>query len=107
MKNILLLAVITFLGITTAQAQQSKVSEEKMESINLLAEQLNMTEKQKASVAKTIIAFDASKENVWQSTASEADKKAKVEKIEIQKNKNIQSYLTEEQYAQYVKLKKK
>lgn len=101
MKALFTLILITFLGFT-AQAQQTISDHDK--KMETLSTQLSMDDTQKANVSKTIKVFDQKTAEVNASNLSTEDKKEQVQKIVAQKEKNIKSYLSEEQFKNYKKL---
>ncbi len=107
MKSIVTLAIIAFLGITTVQAQDKMAAptqKEQVSQIDMLAQKLNLTVEQKANVAKTLTAFKATEDRIKAGSLSAVQKQTELSKLAARKNENIQTYLTEDQYAQYQKL---
>lgn len=105
MKLIFTFIVIAFLSFT-AQAQQNGVSKHD-KKIEFLTTQLNMDNTQKANVSKTIKAFDQRVVEVNTSNLSAEEKKKQLKQITTQKEKNIESYLSEKQFENYKKIKTK
>lgn len=109
MKSIVTLAIVAFLGMTTVQAQKAEVNEvqkEQVSQIDMLAQKLNLTAEQKANVAKTLTSFKATEDRIKAGTLSAADKQTELSKLAARKDGNMQTFLTEDQYAMYTKLTK-
>jgi nitrate/nitrite-specific signal transduction histidine kinase len=110
MKSFIALALFCLMTVGTAQAQklQSKpaLKIEQAASMDMLAKKLGLTVEQKANVAKTITAFEQTKSRIQASTLSEADKSKKLASIDSRMKGNLKTYLSEDQYAQYLALKK-
>ena len=117
MKTIFTLVLIAFWSFSTqAQTKGTPIKKEvketktvskhdkKMES---LTTQLDMNDTQKANVSKTIKAFDQKTLEVNSSNLSAEEKKKQLKQIITQKEKNIESYLSKEQFENYKKLKAK
>ena len=107
MKSIVTLAIVAFLGMTTVQAQKvanAPVQKEQVSQIDMLAQKLILTAEQKANVAKTLTGFKATEDRLKASNMNATDKQAALDKVASRKNGNLKTYLTDEQYAMYVKL---
>ncbi len=114
MKAIFTLALITLFAFTvqaqqkespkkkqTKEVQKFSTHDKKMES---LTKELKMDDTQKANVSKTIKAFDQRISEINTSNLSADEKKKRLTKIVTQKEKNIESYLSKEQFSSYKKL---
>lgn len=107
MKSIITLAIVAFLGISTVQAQKiegNTIKKEQVSQIDMLAQKLNLTVEQKANIAKTLTAFKATEDRIKAGSLSAADKQTQLSKLATRKNGNMQTFLTEDQYAMYQKL---
>lgn len=107
MKSFIILLVAIFLSIPAVQAQQTTQTPTKTEqpsTIDMLAKKLNLSVTQKRDVAKTLTSFKATEDRLNASTMTQGDKDVALAKLAARKNSNIETYLSEEQFAQYKKL---
>lgn len=107
MKSIILLFLISFLSISTLQAQtlaQKPAKEAAIPTIDMLAQKLQLSVAQKKDVAKTLSAFKVTEDRLKASAMSKVDKDAALAKVTARKESNLQTYLSEEQFAMYKKL---
>lgn len=107
MKLIILLFFISFLSISTIQAQtlaQKPVKEAAIPTIDVLAQKLQLSVAQKKDVAKTLNAFKATEDRLKASAMSKAEKEAALAKVAARRESNLQTFLSEEQFAMYKKL---
>lgn len=109
MKSFIALALFCSVAVGTVQAQAvNQLSSQKTEQssqIDALSTQLGLTVEQKANVGKTLTAFKKTIDRLNKSAMSEADKAAKIDAVTTRMNSNLQTYMSEEQYAKYEKIK--
>lgn len=107
MKPFILLLFVAFLSIPVAQAQeiaQTSVKKATVAQIDMLAQKLKLSVTQKREVAKTLNAFKATEDRLKASAMSQEDKNAALAKVASRKENNLQTYLSDEQFALYKKL---
>lgn len=107
MKIIIAVVLFAFVGMSSVQAQSpsvNTVNTEKVSEIDMLTQKLNLSPEQVANISKTIKAFKSTEDRLRAGGLSAADKKEELAKLAKRKDGNMQTFLTKEQYAAYLKL---